>query len=108
MMFETSKHVPKIQKCGVFFKILMPKYFARAKGDKNISSPPKFTFNYCVIPVVGYWARWSDPKAAMDICKNANFTGGNGGKKAKLVFIILQTKSEKSSVIRAKMTVPLW
>ena len=27
----------------------------------------------------------------MDICKNVNFTGGNEGKNAKLVFIILQT-----------------
>ena len=45
----------------------MPKYFARAKGDKNIPSPPKVTFNYDVIPVAGYWA-------AMDICRNANFT----------------------------------
>ena len=40
----------------------MPKYFARGKGYKNISSKPKVTFNYVVIPVVGYWA-------AMDICK---------------------------------------
>ena len=58
----------------------MPKYFARAKGDNNISSLPKGTFNYVVIAVVGYWA-------AIDICRN-----GNEGKNAKFIFIILQTK----------------
>ena len=42
----------------------MPKYFAREKGDKNMSFLPKGTFNY-VIAVVGYWA-------TIDICGNGN------------------------------------
>ena len=58
----------------------MPKYFARAKGVKNISSLPKGTFNYVVIAVVGYWA-------SIDICRS-----GNEGKSGTFNYIILQTK----------------
>ena len=68
---EVTTEFSKFSGCSAPFKsiyifqILMKKYFARAKGDKNISSLPKGTFNYVVIAVVGYWI-------AIDICGNGN------------------------------------